>query len=63
MTSFLGGDLDFYGTTRFVFTNVLRREVPPGVAEVPEPIIDFAPPDGTAADDSTPGLSFRGLKF
>jgi hypothetical protein len=32
-----GGDLDF-NDNEFVFTNVLSREVPPGVAEVPEPI-------------------------
>lgn len=32
-----GGDLDF-NDNMFVFTNVLSREVPPGVAEVPEPI-------------------------
>jgi len=34
---FGGGDLDF-NDNMFVFTNVLSREVPPGTAEVPEPI-------------------------
>jgi len=34
---FGGGDFDF-NDNNFVFTNVLSREVPPGVAEVPEPI-------------------------